>query len=186
MSQEAVGHRYALAIFDIGLETKTAPALAREMAAFAETFEGSLELRDVLVNPLVPEETREAVLVDVAKRLGVSEMGQSSLRIIMQNRRLAALPHVARHLSRLVDESERVERAFVTSAAPLSDAAVAKLKAELEKATGKKIVMSCSVDAALLGGVVTQIGDRVVDGSLRARLKSFRESIDPQAALAES
>ena len=186
MSQEAVGRRYAVAIFEIGVETKTAPALAREMTAFVEVFEGSVELREVLTNPLVPEANREAVLVDVAKRVGVSDTGQKALRIVMENRRLAALPFVARHLARLVDEAERVERAFVTSATALSEGAVAKLKAELEKATGKKIVMTCTVDPALLGGVVTQIGDRVVDGSLRARLKSFRESIDPQAALAEA
>jgi F0F1-type ATP synthase delta subunit len=48
MSQEGVGNRYARAIFEIGVETKTAPALAREIAAFVETYEASSELRLVL------------------------------------------------------------------------------------------------------------------------------------------
>lgn len=184
MSQEAVGRRYAQAIFDIGREAKTLDALCREVSAFATTYTESAELSAVLDNPLVPEPARETILVDVAKRLGGSETTVSALRVIMRNRRLRALPDVARHLAKLVDDAQSMERAFVTSAAPLSEAYVAKLKAELEKAMGRKVTVTHTVDPSLIAGVVTRVGDKVVDGSLRARLKSFRDSIDPQASLA--
>jgi len=99
-----------------------------------------------------------------------------ALRVITQRRRLRALPDVARHLRRICDEDANVVRAQVESAAALSDAYLTKLKTELERATGKKVTLTHKVDPALIGGVITRIGDRVLDGSLRYRLAALREA----------
>lgn len=177
MSSEAVARRYARAILELGKEGGNLPALSREIAAFATTFEGSEELRSVLDNPLVPEAQREAVLVDIAGRLGVSPIGTQTLRLIAQRRRLAALPEIARQLARLADEDANLVRAVVTSAGPLSESYLNDLRAALEKSTGSKVAILHHVDPSLIAGVVTQIGDQVIDGSVRARLASFRDSL---------
>jgi F-type H+-transporting ATPase subunit delta len=177
MSYDAIARRWARAIFEIGKETGAVTRLEAEVSAFAQTYADNAELRTVLDNPLVPEAEREAVIVEIAGRMGVSDAAKSTLRLLAKKRRLVALPDIARQLARLADDDQNVVRAEVQSAAPLSDDYLGKLRAELERATGKKVVVTHHQDAALIGGVVTKIGDQVIDGSVRARLTGFRESL---------
>ncbi|MBL9022406.1 MAG: ATP synthase F1 subunit delta [Myxococcales bacterium] len=176
MSYDAIGRRYAQAIFEIGKEEGNALALADQIQDFAKSYSDSDELKTVLENPMVPEATRESIVLELAQKCGASASAQKALRVVTRRRRLRALPDIARHLRRLCDEDARVVRAEVISAGPLGDGYLGRLKAELERATGQKVVLSHSVDAALIGGVITRIGDRVIDGSLRSRLATLREA----------
>jgi F-type H+-transporting ATPase subunit delta len=177
VSYEAIARRWARAIFDLGKEAGSLPAVSRDLSSFAETYAGSDELSAVLENPLVPEASREAIVVDVAGRLNLGDLAKSALRLLVRKRRIVAVPEIARQLSRFADEDAGVLRAEVTSAGPLTEAYLGRLRAELEKATGKKVSITHKQDASLLGGVVTRIGDQVIDGSVRARLASFRDSL---------
>jgi F-type H+-transporting ATPase subunit delta len=177
MSYDAIARRWARAIFDIGKETGAVPALTGEISSFAETYAGHEQLAAVLDDPLVPEPAREAVIAEIAERMGLSAVAKSTLRLLARKRRLPALPDIARQLARLADEDQGVVRAEVVSAAPLGDDYLARLRAELEQGTGKRVVIGHRTDPSLIGGVVTRIGDRVIDGSVRARLAAFRESL---------
>jgi F-type H+-transporting ATPase subunit delta len=173
VSFESVGRRYAQAIFEIAKESGTLTQAARELTDFGDTYRSSLELRDALDNPLVPEEAREAMLLEIAQRTGAGETTQRALRVIFRARRLRGVHEIAARLARLVDEDQKVLRASVTSAQPLADSYLARLRTQLEQATGSKVVLDATVDPSLIAGVVTQIGDRVVDGSLKSRLEGF-------------
>jgi F-type H+-transporting ATPase subunit delta len=177
VSYEAIARRYAQAVFELGKESGQLVPLSKQMGALAEVFEQSEELRNVITNPLVDAAAREAILVEIGQKLGANDTALRTLRVLAQNRRLPALPEIARALSRLVDRDTRTLRATVTSAAALSDAYLARLRAELEKATGQKIEMTVHKDPALIAGVVVQIGDKVIDGSARAKLRRFREGL---------
>lgn len=177
MSYDAIARRWARAIFEIGKETDSVSRLEADVSAFAATYAGNDELSAVLDDPLIAPASREAVVADIADKMGLSEAAKSTLRLLARRRRLVALPDISRQLARLADEAENVVRAEVLSAAPLGEDYLAKLRAELERATGKKVVVTHRQDAALIGGVVTKIGDRVIDGSVRARLAGFRESL---------
>lgn len=177
MSYDAIARRWARAIFELGRETNSVSRLNADINSFAEIYAGHAELSSVLENPLVPEASREALLVEIAGRLGLSDLAKNTLRLLAQKRRVAALPLIARQLSRLADEDQNVLRAEVSTAGPVSDDYLAKLRAELEKATGKKVSISHKVDKSLIGGVVTRLGDRVIDGSVKTRLATFRESL---------
>ena len=177
MSYDAIGRRYARAIFDIGKEEGTLPTLTREFGEFAKLYADNDELRTVLGNPLVGEPVRESVLIEIGEKMGLSKTAIDTLRLLAQRRRLEATPNIARELERLADEDGRIVRAEVTSAAPLSPAYLDRLRAELERATGNKVVIIERHDPTLIAGVVTRIGDRMIDGSVRARLSSFRDSL---------
>lgn len=177
MSYEAIARRWARAIFEIGKESGSLAELTRDIGQFADSYASNQELALVLGNPLVPEAARETILRDIADKMGVSDTTKRVLLLLSRKRRLGALPDVARRLAQLADEDGNLLRAEVTSAGPLSEAYLGKLKSELEKATGKKVVISQRQDRSLIGGVVTRIGDRVIDGSVRARLATFRDSL---------
>jgi F-type H+-transporting ATPase subunit delta len=173
VSFEAIGRRYAQAIFEIAKEQGTLSQTAREMLEFANTYRASDELRDVLDNPLVPAETRESIMLAVAQQIGAGETTQRTLRVVFRGRRLRGVHEMAARLALLVDEDQKVLRATVKSAQPLAESYLTRLRSQLEQATGSKVVLDASVDASLIAGVVTQIGDRVVDGSLKSRLEGF-------------
>jgi F-type H+-transporting ATPase subunit delta len=177
VSYESIARRYARAIFELGKETRGLAEIAGAVQDFAAAYTSSTELQAVLENPLVRENEREGVLRDIAAKLGASGMGLNALLLLLRKRRMGAIPEIARQLGRLVDEDAGLLRAEVTSAGPLGEPYLAKLRAELEKATGKKVKIEHRQDASLIGGVVTKIGDRVVDGSLKARLSSFRDAL---------
>lgn len=177
MSYEVIARRWARAVFELGKEGNALARLNADINAFADAYAGSADLKAVLDNPLVAHGTREAIIGEVAERMGLSETAKGTLRLLAQKRRLGALPAIARQLARFTDEDQNVVRAEVTSAGPLSEDYLSKLRGELEKATGKKVVVTLKLDKSLIGGVVTRIGDRVIDGSVRTRLATFRESL---------
>ncbi len=179
MSYDSIARRYARAIFELGKEEGHAAELAEQITSFAEAYDDSEELKTVLENPLVQEEARLAIVTEIAQRVGATGTAQKAIRLITQRRRLRALPAIARHLRRQVDEDAKVVRAHVTTASQPSASYLETLKSEIEKSTGQKVIITHSVDPSLIGGVVTAIGDRVVDGSIRSRLKSFRDGARP-------
>src|SRR5262249_38746728 len=107
----------------------------------------------------------------------MSQTAINTLRLLTQRRRLGAMPEIARDLERLVDEDSKIVRAEVTSASALSPAYLERLKAELERATGQRVVIVLRGDPSLIAGVVPRTGDGRMEGSLRARLSAFRDSL---------
>lgn len=68
-------------------------------------------------------------------------------------------------------------RAEVTTAAELPEAYFTELKQTLERVTGKQVVVTHKVDASLIGGVVTRVGDQVFDGSVKNRLSELKDEL---------
>lgn len=162
--------RYARAIFELGAETGQLETMTRQIGEFAETYRGSADLAAVLDNPLVPDEQREAILRDLGQRLGLGELVLNALRLLASRHRLAALPEIARRLGSLSDEKAGIVRATVTSASALPDEYYRLLTQELENALARKVVIDKRHDPSLIAGVITQIGDNTIDGSVRGRL----------------
>lgn len=179
MSVSIVARRYAQALLELGTEQGNLDQLVEETSAVAATWQASHELRNALENPLVPHAAKRAVIGEVATRMGASVTTRHVLLLLVDRRRTGALPYIANWLRELADARKGVVRAEVTTAAPLSDAYYARLQAQLEKMTGKQVVVDRKTDPALIGGVVTRIGDRIFDGSLRTRLQSLRDAMLP-------
>lgn len=177
MSLDAVAERYARAIFELGQEANQLTQVTDQIRKLADAYSSSAELRTVLDNPLVSEDKREAVLKAIATRLGMGELSTNSVRLMASRHRLAALPEVARKLGALADDRAGIVRASITSAGPLSEAYYTKLKAALEKSTGKKVVLERIQDPSIIAGVVTRIGDNTIDGSVRGRLRDLERQL---------
>jgi F-type H+-transporting ATPase subunit delta len=177
VSQESIARRWASALYELGKETSSLVDLNRDMANVAAAYELSDELRDALSNPLVAEASREAILADLGARLGIGDTARRALGLLARKRRLPILRELAAQLARMTDDDAGLVRASVTSAAPLSEAYLGRLRAELEKASGKRVTLEHKLDPSLLAGVVTRMGDLVIDGTLKARLQGFRDAL---------
>jgi F-type H+-transporting ATPase subunit delta len=173
----AVAERYARAIFELGVEANRLEELTAELQRFAEAYAHSPELRAVLDNPLVDLESRAAVLDEIAARLQLSELAQNAIRLLSSRQRLVAIGDIVRRLGTLSDEQAGILRATVTSAVPLSELYYGQLLAEIERATGRKVVIERREDPTLIAGVVTRIGDNTIDGSVKGRLAELQRRL---------
>lgn len=172
-----IARRYAKALLEIGVETGALDALVDELGRLAATWDDSAELRKVVEDPMVAPTTRRAILADVAAGLGVGPTTRNALAMLADRRRMRVLPAIARRLREMRDAHKGVVRAEVVSATALDEGYYARLRAQLEKMTGKTVVLDRREDPSLIAGVVTRIGDTVYDGSLRARLVSLKSAL---------
>jgi F-type H+-transporting ATPase subunit delta len=171
-----VARRYARALYMIGVEENRLDALAREVKSLGDTVRVSGELASFLSNPVVPQAARRAVVTELLGRLTLSPVARNFALMLTDRRRGHLLPDVADALAALSDERAGKVQAQVTSATALTDAQVQKVRAALERLTGKSVSVSHRVDPSLIGGMVTRIGDKVYDGSLRTRLDEIRQA----------
>lgn len=175
-----VARRYAKALIDLGQETGQLEALVRDIGTLADALDGNAELRDVRDNPQVAVAARKAVFKEIADRVGVGQLAKNTLMLLIDNGRLRVLPFIARALREENDRRAGVLRARVTSATPLNDAYVARLTQALEARFKKKVVVQRDVDPTLIAGVVTRVGDTIIDGSVRSRLDELKTGLMPQ------
>lgn len=179
MSVSIVARRYARALLELGLEEGQLDSMVREIDAVAEAWETSPDLRNALENPIVSLAAKKAVMSDLAEALQASATARRALLLLVDRRRTRALPYIASALREMADARKGLLRAEVTTAEPLSDGYYARLQKQLEAMTGQRVVVDRRTDPSLIGGVITRIGDRILDGSLRTRLQSLRDALLP-------
>jgi F-type H+-transporting ATPase subunit delta len=177
MSQEMVARRYARALFEVGAEKKQLDKVRAHMNDFAGAYEASAEFRAVAVLPTLSDEQRDAVVREIGKRIGALDVVTSTVSLLARRQRLFVLPEVARLIDTMADDHLGVVRAQVTSAGKLSASYLSRLEKKIADATGKKVVIDFHEDPELIAGVVTRIGDRVIDGSVRGKLDELAESL---------
>lgn len=177
MIDPAVADRYGRAIFELAIEAGQLKAVTEQLQSLADVYSSSEDLQRVLENPLVDQVEREAILNELAARLSLSFLAMNAVRLLVLRRRLRALPDIARRLTSMADERGGIVRATVTSAVPLSETYYQSLAAELEKVTGKKILLERKQDPSLIGGVVTRVGDNTIDGSVRGHLVALERRL---------
>ncbi len=139
------------------------------LAAFAQCLKEDPRLRSFLEAPQITTRQKQAVIAK-ALESRVHPLVIQFLRLVINRHRELLLPEIATTWQTILDERANRQTATITSATPLNPATVASLGQALEHVTGKTIVIEERVRPDLLGGVVVQTGDLVMDASLKTRL----------------
>jgi F-type H+-transporting ATPase subunit delta len=146
-----------------------------ELFRLAKIIEGNDELRQALSDPHTPAARRQQIVEDLldGKASGTT-IGLVSL--LVATGRVRHLSDIVDHLLSMTASAGNRVVAEVRSAVDLDDDQKRRLADSLKQATGKDVDIVVVIDPSVMGGVVTQIGDTVIDGSIRARLSKLRES----------
>jgi F-type H+-transporting ATPase subunit delta len=168
-------HSYAAALFEVAQAEGSLETVEDELFKVARTIEGSDELRTTLTDNNIPVERRLGVVADIFRTADPTTLALVSFVVAAgRTRDLAAI------IDALVEKAaqERQEAvAEVRSAVELTDDQRHRLAQALGKRTGRKVTVKVIVDPSVLGGVVAQIGDLVIDGSVRTRLIQLKEAL---------
>ena len=174
----AVALRYAHAFAAVVASQKLdSVAAQQQLKDFSDTFEGSRELREVLMNPAISSEQKLKVLDAIAGKLGMMPQVRNFIAVIMENQRLAELSEILAEYHAVADEQSGLAEAEITSARPLNDADRVELESQVAKVAGGRVRATYREDASLLGGAVVRIGSTVYDGSIRTQLQQLKNKL---------
>jgi F-type H+-transporting ATPase subunit delta len=175
-----LARRYARALIQLAPNPAQRDKALRDFDAYvdiatARTGEGGSALV-VLSAERFPVSQRLGLSRALAAKVGADPILVKFLDHVIERGRGGGIPLIAAAYRRLADEAAGRVRAKLTSARPLAPDAVARLKSALEQATGKQVLVTTAVEPELIGGVVTEIGSFVLDGSVKAQLAGMRAS----------
>ncbi len=166
--------RYALALFELALESKKLKGVEADLKNFAGLLEGSNDLQRLVRSPVFSSEDQQRAVTAIAKKAKISGITANFLQLIAQNRRLFAVGDMIRAFHVLAARHRGEVSAEVTSANQLSPDQTKALTASLKSVTGKDVQLTSHVDPALLGGLVVKVGSRMIDTSLKTKLDNLQ------------
>jgi F-type H+-transporting ATPase subunit delta len=177
MSVTTIANRYARALADVITEKRETAEVAGELGAFANLVAGHQQLRDVFASPVIPTDRKGAVLNDLLAQLKLRQTSQNFLQLLLVNNRLHQLGDMTQALDKELDQRGNVVTAEVTTAREISNDEQKLLLDQLKTATGKDVRLQFKVDTDIIGGVVTRIGSKIYDGSIKNQLAQMKQRL---------
>jgi F-type H+-transporting ATPase subunit delta len=185
MNDSSVSGRYARALFLL-VEKQSAKAGIPVLPALEQTLEELQGLVTLLapatragrflMDPQVSPADRRRVLDQALQGKALASV-RVFADLLLRKKRLVLVHPICSEFQSIVERVKGLDRAVVVSAVALAADERDRLQRELEKVTGKKIVLETRVDASLIGGAYVRIGDRVIDRSVRNLLTSLSNQL---------
>jgi F-type H+-transporting ATPase subunit delta len=177
MKNLAIARRYAKALLLIGKEDDQVEAYREELQRFANLLDEQQDLNQAITNPLYDAAGRRQLVRALIEKLGLSKIMASYLMLLFDKGRIGYIGDIDDFYQKLADELKGIARATLVSAATLPSETIEKIRAGLSQKTGKKVMLEVEQDPNLIGGIVTKIGDFVIDGSVKTQLSNIKESL---------
>lgn len=176
MREPTVAKNYADALFELGERSGETERYARLMSGFGAVLTEEPQIRVVLDSPRVSRKNKLAILERAFASLAPVEFTRF-LHAVVRRGRQGLFPAIAEQYSQLVDAKLGRVRVTVTLAREPDDGLVASIRNQLSAAIGKEVIPSFYTKEEILGGVILRVGDRIMDGSLRRKMKALRKHL---------
>lgn len=173
----AVARRYAKALIEASQEEGRIEEAGEELKRVVEYLRNNESLKKYLTSALCPSEMKRRFMSEIAEALGTSATVRRFLELIGERKRINAIDAIYKYYMDFADEILGKVRVHIKTAFPLSDAQKEALKESLEVLLNKKVILYCTQDEGIMGGIICQLDSKVLDGSLRAQLEILREKL---------
>jgi F-type H+-transporting ATPase subunit delta len=172
---EEIARVYASALFGAAKDKGKLDAIRDQLGQFADALEGYRELQLFFFSPYFSSAEKEdglnKAVADVEPEL------LNFLRLLIEKHRMPVLFRIRRQFDALWARENKRLGVTVTSAVELDPEIAERIGAEIEKQTDNKVELQTRVDPDILGGLVVQVGNMVLDTSIRSRLEKLRKSV---------
>lgn len=163
-------------MFGVAQQHGNVEVVNNDLQLVRQTIQESRELRTLMEHPLVRIDDKKQIVKQLFEAR-LQPVTFNFLRLLLDKRRIMALDAVAVRFHQLVAAQKRQVGVKLTTAVDMGAAEIDALRAELQRQWNREVVMEAKVDPEILGGAVLQIGDQVVDGSIRARLDALKANL---------
>ena len=167
---------YGTALFMLAKELEKENEYAVALECVEEVFSGNAEYIDFLASPSIPMEERLSA-IEAAFGESVPENIVSFLQLLCEKGRIRGFDKSVEEYKSLLDAQNHVSVAYVKSVVELTEEQKENLKNKLEIKTGNSVILECSTDQSLMGGIVVEIDGQLMDASLKTRLCEVKDVI---------
>ena len=175
MPRAASARRYAQAVFELALENRELEKWFDDLTLLSDSVSNQ-EFLDFLSQPRVTSEEKIRVVRDALGDL-VEPLALNLMSLLATKNIAHILPGITDQYQELLDAQQGIERAEAVTAIPLDDDVQRRITEMLSAMSGRDVRLTTRVDAEILGGMIIRIGDRVMDGSTRSRLRAMRREL---------
>lgn len=165
---------YATALFMLAKENKNERDVSASLATVLDLFQQNPEYVDFLASPSIPKRERIAA-IEQALSGNVQDYVVFFVQLLCERGHIRSFEKCVKEFETLYQMSENVSTAQVISVVPLSESEKEQLKSKLEALSGHSVVLECSLDSSLMGGIIVHMDGKVLDGSLKHRLYGVKE-----------
>jgi F-type H+-transporting ATPase subunit delta len=180
MSGSRAAVRYAKATLSFALDQNKEVEVNSDMLFIANTIEESKDLQLLLNSPILKSELKKTAIKEVFTSK-ISSLSAGLIDLLIDNKRLSILDHVAKKYSVLFDKLKGIEVAKVTTAVPLTEALNKKVLRKVKEITGKEATIENSVDPDIIGGFILRIGDVQYDASVSNKLQVLKRQFEDES-----
>ena len=175
--QASLAGRYATALFGLARDEKQIDAVTRGLDSLETAMTESSDFRTLVTSPLIGRADAGKAIRALTPALRVDPITAKFLGVLADNGRLSELKAVIKAVRQLAAAHRGETTAEVTSAFPLKDDQVTKLKANLKSRLGRDVAIDAKVDPEILGGIIIRHGSQMIDASIRTKLNTLANAM---------
>jgi len=171
----AVDHVYAEALFEVALEKGKLDEIATQVDQFVDALDREHDAQVYFFSPYFTSAEKKEGLRRMVS--GADPELINFLELLIEKQRMTEIFRIRSRFEQLWKRENKRLDVTVTSAVELDPSVVEKVGSEVERQTGQKVELASKVDEGILGGIVLQVGNMVLDASIRSRLEKLRKSV---------
>jgi F-type H+-transporting ATPase subunit delta len=171
---------YGRSLFEVALEQDKLDLLREQLGQFADAVNDSRDLQLFFFSPYFSSKEKQAALGKVLD--GADERLISFLELLIENHRMPVIFRIRREYDRLWERENRLLPVVLTSAVELDEQTTNGLISSIGERTGRTVTLTSRVEPDILGGIIVQVGNSILDASIRNRLEQLRTQVAQGAA----
>ncbi len=169
--------RYATALYELAEDAKSTDAVLKDLQRFEALVSGSDDLKRLVKSPVFSAGEQLGAITAILDKAKISGLAANFIKLAAKNRRLFSVDAMIRAFRAIVAKARGELTAKVTVAEELNDARIKDIKAALADVTKKDVAIDIKVDPSIIGGIIVQLGSRMVDASLKTRLSAIQHAM---------
>lgn len=177
---EELAQVYGRSLFEVAKEHGKLDLLREQLAQFAGALEGNRELAVFFFSPYFSTAEKKQGLERMLD--GADPHLLRFLGLLIENHRMPAVYRIRREYDRLWEQENRLLPVVLTSAVALDEQTTSSLASRIGERTGRTVTLTTHVEPEIIGGIVVQVGNSILDASIRNRLEQLRRQVAQGAA----
>ena len=167
------------ALIETGLEKNNLETITADLKQFFNFVSNNTEIKNVLGAGVFEIEERSLVISDICSNSNYLNETRNFLVLASELDKFSALLNKQDEIIRQLEQAAGKLKAEIVSARSLSEADLSRIKDSLYRATGKEVEIAVNIDPSIIGGLITKIGDKVFDNSIKTQLEKIQGVLTP-------
>ena len=169
--------RYALSLFELAQEEDKKDFIEeidQELLTIGSVIKKNNDLNVLIKSPIFSSDEQLSLMNEILEKLGVNSLINYFIGVLCENRRLSLLPEIIKAFHAHLLKINKKATARLITAKPISDKQKDEIKKILSDHFELEVDVKVEVDEEILGGLIVQMGSKMIDSSLLTRLKSIK------------